>query len=181
MMTEIFGPNPPLTGTIVLDGCWVCGLGSSLEEHHIVPRTYGGSNGPTVTLCGICHTAIHNLSFKRALFDGTIAKNFDAIVFKLVGKFCDTWDSPTHGNKAVAVERAYYLSSIIFKSRFLTKKEVNKPVKFNTVLPGPISGKLKLLAKTYNLNQEEMVLAAIEELYDIKIGMKLGAHNAKVR
>lgn len=180
-MPKVLGSGPPITSTLFLEGCWICGLTSSLEEHHIVPRTYGGSNGPTITLCSICHTAIHNLSFKRALFDGTIAKDFDSIVFKLVGKFCDTWDFPTHEDKASAVKRAYYLASVVFRSRLLTKKEVNKPVKFNTTLPGPISGKLKLLAKTYNLNQEEMVLAAIEELYDIKIGIKLGAENAKVR
>jgi len=171
-MDTLLGPSPPIIGTLILNGCWICGLSSSLEEHHIVPRTYGGSLGPTITLCGICHTAIHNLSFKRKLFDGMIAKNFDAIVSKLLGEFCDTWNMPTHQNKGEAVSRAYYLSSVIFKARLLTRKEKNKPVKFNTTLPGAISFKLKLLARTYNLNQEEMVLAAIEELYDIKIGTK---------
>lgn len=55
--------------SIILDHCWVCnakfiGVGgaTSKEEHHIVPQAYGGSEGPTVTLCDSHHTKIHKIA-----------------------------------------------------------------------------------------------------------------------
>lgn len=45
--------------------CFVCGEDrpNSLEEHHIVPRRYGGSDRKEnlVTLCASCHSAIEKL------------------------------------------------------------------------------------------------------------------------
>ncbi len=40
--------------------CAVCqGEWPHLEEHHVVPREYGGEDGPTRPLCGSCHGALH--------------------------------------------------------------------------------------------------------------------------
>ncbi|MBH0228741.1 HNH endonuclease [Halobacillus yeomjeoni] len=30
-------------------------------EHHLVPRQFGGVNGPTIMLCDACHRQIHAL------------------------------------------------------------------------------------------------------------------------
>lgn len=47
------------------DRCYICGLGNRdiLEQHHIVPRRYGGGNGKEnlVTLCPNCHAAVEEL------------------------------------------------------------------------------------------------------------------------
>ena len=40
--------------------CGACGFTEGLHEHHIVPRTQGGLNLPTVYLCVPCHAAVHN-------------------------------------------------------------------------------------------------------------------------
>ncbi len=45
--------------------CTVCGVSRGLHEHHVVPRAYGGLNGPTVTICGTHHTLIHDLALKK--------------------------------------------------------------------------------------------------------------------
>lgn len=41
------------------DRCLVCGSAEALEQHHPLPRSQGGSRGPTLTLCRRCHDAIH--------------------------------------------------------------------------------------------------------------------------
>jgi len=51
------------------DTCYLCGEPnpSALEEHHIVPQRYNGSDEPenTVTLCGTCHNKIEDLYNER--------------------------------------------------------------------------------------------------------------------
>jgi hypothetical protein len=42
--------------------------------HHLVPRLKGGSNGPTVRLHQICHTAIH-----AALSEADLARRYASI------------------------------------------------------------------------------------------------------
>lgn len=49
--------------TIRGDRCIVCGRPAS-ENHHLVYRSHGGKDGPTVPLCGFgntsgCHGAVH--------------------------------------------------------------------------------------------------------------------------
>lgn len=53
-----------ITGHLSLDHCWVCGCKDGLEGHHVCPRAYGGTNGPVVTLCGVCHSVLHKQSHK---------------------------------------------------------------------------------------------------------------------
>ncbi len=57
--------------SIKLDHCWVCETRftdanppgtANREEHHIVPRQAGGSNGPTVSLCDKHHTILHKIA-----------------------------------------------------------------------------------------------------------------------
>ena len=55
-------------------GCAICGRYMT-EEHHIVPRSQGGTKGPTVTLCGFgntggCHGAAHNHTLHFRYEDG---------------------------------------------------------------------------------------------------------------
>ena len=50
--------------SIETEGCAICGR-YQVERHHIVPRSQGGTNGPTVTLCGWgntggCHGDAHS-------------------------------------------------------------------------------------------------------------------------
>ena len=67
-------PVPPMAGNLVtlVDRCWVCdrkfsefgGTDTSLvqEFHHIIPRAYGGLEGPTVSLCSGHHTTLHDIA-----------------------------------------------------------------------------------------------------------------------
>lgn len=51
--------------TIKLEHCWVCDSPSSLHEHHMIPQAYGGTDGPTVTLCASCHNGVHHVADGR--------------------------------------------------------------------------------------------------------------------
>jgi hypothetical protein len=65
-----------------LPACWVCGARFSdanppgpanREEHHIIPRQAGGTDGPQVSLCDVHHTKLHKianrLSSKKPYFE----------------------------------------------------------------------------------------------------------------
>lgn len=50
--------------SIKLDHCWVCPSREGLNDHHVIPKAYGGVDGPQVTVCATHHTFIHTLSLK---------------------------------------------------------------------------------------------------------------------
>jgi 5-methylcytosine-specific restriction endonuclease McrA len=49
------------------DLCRICGHRKDLEQHHIVPRRFGGGDSVNnlVTLCGQCHNAVENIYDNR--------------------------------------------------------------------------------------------------------------------
>jgi hypothetical protein len=69
----------PITVTLHLGHCWACrkrfvkdgGDDPSLirNEHHVVPRCYGGEDGPTVTLCSADHDLLHALATRMIAGD----------------------------------------------------------------------------------------------------------------
>lgn len=61
---------------IILPYCWVCKETDGLNNHHCVPRAYGGENGPQVTLCATHHTFIHTVALKKRSFhEGLVHEN----------------------------------------------------------------------------------------------------------
>jgi hypothetical protein len=45
--------------------CAACGFSGDVQEHHIVPRAYGGRSRPTVYLCDRCHAATHSRTWSN--------------------------------------------------------------------------------------------------------------------
>lgn len=45
------------------DHCVACGQSGNLNQHHLVPRSIGGSDDETnlITLCGSCHAKAHRV------------------------------------------------------------------------------------------------------------------------
>lgn len=44
--------------------CAICGMRQSSNRHHVVPKSRGGADGPTITVCGMgncngCHGLLH--------------------------------------------------------------------------------------------------------------------------
>lgn len=98
--------------SMILDHCWVCDAkfapnGSAQEEqHHIVPRAYGGSDGPIVSLCNTCHTRLH----KAAL-----CIEAHKPVYQLL-----------NGLNQAQIEKLLYLSSCVVNAKLATKHDPNK-------------------------------------------------------
>ena len=98
--------------SMILDHCWVCGAkfapsGTAQEEqHHIIPRAYGGSDGPVVSLCDTCHTRLH----KAAL---CIEANKPVFPF-------------INGLNQDQQQKLLYLSTCVVNAKLATKNDPNK-------------------------------------------------------
>ena len=46
---------------MITENCAVCGIGGALENHHVIPRSVGGSDDETnlLTVCSYCHGKLH--------------------------------------------------------------------------------------------------------------------------
>jgi hypothetical protein len=52
--------SPYTPDDLSVNHCIICGVRSAaLHEHHVVPRSCGGSQGETIMICGQCHTTLH--------------------------------------------------------------------------------------------------------------------------
>lgn len=102
----------------LLDHCWVCGArfitanppGSAIEEqHHVVPRAFGGTDGPLVSLCDTCHSKVHKLA---------LMKSIDPLIFNGLDKSMQN--------------RLQYLGGVIRNAHAVASVDVNKllPVSF---------------------------------------------------
>lgn len=154
--------------------CWVHLDVGSIEYHHIVPQSYGGTDGPQVALCGNCHTGIHTLSYKQMLFNGTI----DGVEaqLNLTKKLAAAWipRSVLNGsNQHTVLVRAWALAEVVFRSRKLATSAENignKRIKFNTEFSGEESTMLKVLKRHYGVTQDQVLHLALQDLYSRTIG-----------
>lgn len=55
--------------SIILPHCWVCGAkfvdaggSAQREDHHVIPRAYGGTDGPEISICDSHHTVAHKIA-----------------------------------------------------------------------------------------------------------------------
>lgn len=145
-----------ITETLKLDHCWICGNKSSLEEHHIIPSAYGGRNGPTITLCAICHSAIHSAAQKKGITTNTGSEDLCL--------FCDRWCS------AGSTSRIMYLIALIRKSRYITKNDANKTVKVSYTLDAQTARMLRYTAQQLGVTQQVAIGVAIKSLHDRLFG-----------
>jgi hypothetical protein len=139
---------------IELENCWVCGIkftefggqpNTYKHSHHMVPRAYGGKDGPTVSLCDSHHTTIHQLALK--LEAGKPVNNF------LEG------DNKTD-------RRLLWLASIIVNAKALTTNDPNKPMPIMFVANKDIKEKLKTLKTIYRQSYGTIIQHAIANLYN---------------
>lgn len=139
----------PLLVTTILPHCWVCGqkFGPSVkqEDHHIIPRAYGGVDGPVVSLCDSHHTALHEIALKLYT-----KKSY----FNLLTK-----------DKEVNA-KLLWLATVAYNARLATENDPNK----KPILMEPISretfNKLLRLKQVFpKASRKQIVESAINNLY----------------
>jgi hypothetical protein len=139
-----FGPDEQR----FLPFCWVCRakFGHSMKEerHHLIPRAYGGIDGPQVSLCDSHHTALHNIALR--------------IYSKR--KFTDLLTGSTEqDNKLI------YLGKVAYDARVLTENDPNKKRVEVYAFDGDTFEKLRRLKTIYKGSREKIVIMAINHLH----------------
>lgn len=134
----------------ILDCCWVCDKrfdhSNKREDHHVIPRAYGGVDGHQVSLCASHHSALHEIALrlysKRSYFN------------LLTG-------DPKQDKKLM------YLASCVYNARLLTENDPNKR-RILVLSPSKETfdklDRLKSLFKG-NVSRERVIEAAIDALY----------------
>lgn len=76
------------------------------EEHHIIPRAYGGVDGPTVSLCEHHHATLHKMA---------VAMKANKPYFQL-----------TANHTPLQLRKLNYLATRVFEAEQLTRNDPNK-------------------------------------------------------
>lgn len=152
-------PDPPLTRSYSGDQCWVCaeyfidhpkGTDPAVLRncHHVVPRAYGGLNGPTVMVCSAHHDLLHVVADAMYAEDTAKAKNL----------LQDLEEIPTK-------RRVLYLASVVWSAQRETGKDPNKRGQVNLVLTPATRRELESLAQLYKTSQAKLIQHMIHARY----------------
>lgn len=132
-----------------LPHCWVCStpFGPSVKEerHHLIPRAYGGIDGPQVSLCDSHHSALHEIALR--IYN---KRSYHDLLTKI----------PAQDQKLL------YLASIVYNARVATEGDPNKK---QMILFSPnkeVFEKLRKLKRLYpKLSRQALIEHAISQLY----------------
>ena len=122
-----------------------------VNEHHIIPQATGGSMGPTVNICALCHDALHQCSIK-VLAGNTVEANHIA--------------DNIFVNKKLAQEliQSIIQATLRKKEGQVSEKDFN--YKLILALPGNSKKYLKIMAKERKLSIVNFIMKLI--LQEIK-------------
>lgn len=132
-----------------LPWCWVCKtkFGPNLvpEDHHVIPRAYGGVDGPQVRLCSDHHTGLHEVG--KRLYAG----------------------KPYHdllSGNAEQDKRLVYLGTVACNARLATENDPNKTLVVVLSLTNQHKKMLEDLKKVTNARSRAAVfLLSLESLH----------------
>jgi len=137
------------TGHMLLDHCWVCkqkfGHSTKQQDHHIVPRAYGGTDGPQVSLCSAHNTALHEIALKLY----TKKPYFDFLT-----------RDPAQDQKLL------WLASVAYNARLATENDPNKkPLLVESVRKETMLQLKQLKAVYPKTSRAKLLEAAVNALY----------------
>lgn len=138
-----------ITEHMFLDHCWVCkqkfGHSVKQQDHHIIPRAYGGTDGPQVSLCSAHHTALHEIALK---------------LYSKKPYFDFLTRDPAQDQKLL------WLASTAYNARLLTENDPNKKPLLVESISKETMSKLKALKTIYpKTSRAKLLEAAVNALY----------------
>lgn len=148
---ELPGPNPPLLATWKGSTCWCCGtrfandagvILSPVNEHHVVPRACGGTNGPTVSLTAEHHDTLHAIA--TAVLNGK------------------PWQHLCAAFPTASRNRLLYLARVVVDATRNTRNDPNQRFLLTGELPGVTGRRLKQLAHYYGVSQNKAIQILID-------------------
>jgi hypothetical protein len=145
------GSDPPLRSTWKGPACWCCGQPFATQEgiqlvqpneHHVVPRACGGTDGPTVSLSSDHHELLHRVA------DAMLANR--------------PWQHLVAGLRPESQNRVLYLSNVVVLATRATEKDANRRFLLTGELPPVIGNKLRQLSAYYGASQLKVIALLIE-------------------
>lgn len=140
--------------TIALEYCWICGerfveFGGTavLEHHHVIPQAFGGTDGPTVSICDSHHTKLHSIAVQM--------------------KAAKPYASFLKGETSERAKKVLYLATAVYNAQQVTRNDPNKLASAMVKLNARHKRQLDQLKAVYpNLRSREAVLLhALEFLH----------------
>ena len=125
--------------------CVVCQETGAIHLHHVIPRAYGGLNGPTVPLCNDHHEAIHHcadLEMSPADYDQLSSRR------ATFGK----------GRKQAAK-----LVAAIIRARDLVEADGDRRIGITFMLPQKQHAAVKRLARKNNTSMTRLVSRIVQD------------------
>jgi len=120
--------------------------------HHMVPRAYGGVDGPTITLCDSDHNTLHKI----------------AVALKANKSYY------THLQGADSEQRRklVYLANIVYNAELETRNDPNKSASAMVTLTARHKFMVDKLKKVYpsHRSREAVLLIALEKLFNQHFG-----------
>lgn len=146
-----------------LPHCWICerkfaqhgGAPDMLEErHHLIPRAYGGTDGPQVSLCNGHHSLVH-LVGNRLIADDRNG------VYNLVKK-----------ETQVQAQKVMYLGSRIQLAEAEVSNDPNKRVLVPISMDKRTRGMLKEICKFHGGKSAEAVLIRLVQQHHSQLFLR---------
>ena len=131
--------------------CWVCNAvfddsTNKRHDHHIIPRAYGGVDGPTVSICNVDHSVLHEMALK--LYSS-----------KPINQFLS--GDKSKDNKLI------WLAQTCLNARLATENDPNKSQLVVLNLKRESSNHLNKLKQLYpKLSKKRIIELAIKALHD---------------
>ena len=149
-MTEQKLVSLPIVGSHICNHCTACGRSTgptvSLHNHHVIPRAFGGTDGPQITLCVDHHEFVHDLAKQRKIVS--------------IGSFPNLTESPK------CVKILVYLINVIVRSELSTKKDPNRPIRFSCQVPQATMTKLNTIMRVRGIkNHTQFLTNIIDKMY----------------
>lgn len=149
--------TPPLTGSLTRSlasadpsKCFVCTCiladaggdpGNIRESHHVVPRAYGGEDGPQVPLCLAHHDLTHLVAVKMIA-----CKDYHCLLPL----------DPSHRQRLIA------LATLIKLAHSKFNQDPSKRLTLSIGMSRDEASQLKTLASTYGLSKSDLVKLLIK-------------------
>lgn len=151
----------------VLPYCWVCkrafidttGTDPSVirNEHHVVPRMAGGTNGPTISVCSSHHDLLHLVAEKASAMSKVKQSVSDVAL-----DIRDLLQGLTPQQRS----RVIYLAYVVTRSFVLSEGDPNRKLQASFVYTADVMSKLDALKKVHGVsNRQKLVEKLIRQDY----------------
>jgi acyl CoA:acetate/3-ketoacid CoA transferase len=127
------------------------------DEHHVVPRAYGGEAGPQITLCGSHHQLIHTMGLCQ--LKQLTAHSDESTIDEAAEK---SFQSLTDQGK----QRATYLASVISKAGFAVVSDSNKTIKYSGELTAEQNRKINAIKLSLGVrSKHSAIVMCVNHMY----------------